>query len=840
MAPFGSNSILTVDLGQQYIDYFAFFKRTILHDPSALTYSFSAGIGQNMVGEWAYYLLSPLNWLLLAATPLTLPVWLLFLTVLKFGLAALSMVLLLNHSGWVKGYWSLPFALSYALSGWFVANTANLLWLDAAAFLPILILAMEHFLHTGKQLALGASLTSTILLNYYMAWMIALFLLCYLFFRLLASGQQNRWQRFFAFVKTASAAILLTAWLWLPTLFQLRQSKSSQASPWSLAFVQNPFGLLWKLVPGTFNFDQMQAGQANWLVAPLVLILAGSYFTNRHFALREKIVAGATLLVFVLASSWQPLLLLFHGFQEPIWYPARFSFLLSFFLILLAARSWQQGWQPSLLATISWSILPALLALAAVFYPKRPDYLTAGRLTLFVVLFLLTAWAARLIQEDSLRLAVLFLLSLVYLLANLSLSLNQLSYLSLQRYQAGASRLLAVKKALPSTEQGFYRLGQGLTRDQNDALLVGFHGENHFSSLNSRQSARFFQQYGQTGTSTNLVTSFDSKPWDALLSNRYYLAATSSLPAAARYMAVAQRPDYQGSPTVASGAGWQLKENQDALPFLYAASDEALNQAASSSYPLTNQVQLLKALNPSVDSPWLTEEKLTVQSSQGLQLFGSSIKNAVIRKKQAEQSAQLRLTFTPNSNDSYYLNLGPAFKSAGVTIKVNGQAVSLPDSRDNAVALNLAANQKGQNQTISFDFPKGTSSYYLDNVSLLSLNQAAFSKAVQHLQQSGAQYRFLSNTRIQAQVRTSKDQPLIMTGIPADPGWQVRLDGHRVKAQTVAHTFLAIKTQPGRHQLSLTYRPPFLRTGWLITGFTMLWLLGRTYQGNRSARLRRR
>lgn len=41
MAPFGSSTVLTVDLGQQYVDFFAYLRSSLLHHPSSLLYSFS-------------------------------------------------------------------------------------------------------------------------------------------------------------------------------------------------------------------------------------------------------------------------------------------------------------------------------------------------------------------------------------------------------------------------------------------------------------------------------------------------------------------------------------------------------------------------------------------------------------------------------------------------------------------------------------------------------------------------------------------------------------------------------------------------------------------------------
>jgi uncharacterized membrane protein YfhO len=96
MAPFGTSSILTVDLGQQYIDQFAAFKHTVLQHPSSFFYSFSNALGGDMLGEWAYYLMSPFNLIFLMVPNAALPSAILLVTVLKFGAAGLSMAYLLQ------------------------------------------------------------------------------------------------------------------------------------------------------------------------------------------------------------------------------------------------------------------------------------------------------------------------------------------------------------------------------------------------------------------------------------------------------------------------------------------------------------------------------------------------------------------------------------------------------------------------------------------------------------------------------------------------------------------------------------------------------------------------
>ena len=127
MAPFGSSSILTVDLGQQYIDFFENFRQTILHNPTNIFYSFAKGLGGETYGDWAYYLFSPTNLLLLPFPNTMLPTAILLITVLKYGLAGWSFSYALRVMRWQNG-WRLPlFGVTYAMMGWFVANDLNLL-----------------------------------------------------------------------------------------------------------------------------------------------------------------------------------------------------------------------------------------------------------------------------------------------------------------------------------------------------------------------------------------------------------------------------------------------------------------------------------------------------------------------------------------------------------------------------------------------------------------------------------------------------------------------------------------------------------------------------------------
>ena len=78
--PFGENCILHVDMYHQYCPFFMEMQDKLANGGSFL-YSWNLGLGSDFIGLYAYYLASPLNWLLLLCPKglviefMTLTIW---------------------------------------------------------------------------------------------------------------------------------------------------------------------------------------------------------------------------------------------------------------------------------------------------------------------------------------------------------------------------------------------------------------------------------------------------------------------------------------------------------------------------------------------------------------------------------------------------------------------------------------------------------------------------------------------------------------------------------------------------------------------------------------------
>lgn len=838
MAPFGTSSILTVDLGQQYIDQFAAFKHTLLSHPSSFFYSFSNALGGDMIGEWAYYLMSPFNLIYLFIPIIQLPAAILFVTLLKFGMAGLSMAYLIKKLKLQKGYYITLFAINYALSGWFIANDLNLLWLDAAILLPFLILQLEYIFYRSNWWRYALVLALTIISNYYIGYMIAIFIIIYFIWRITWPNQlQFRWRTIKQFILGSLTGGALCAWLILPTYYQLQLGKSQYNSDWSLKFDNNPVKLLLKLIPGSFDFNQMQSGQANYYVSAFILITLITFFTTKILCWHVKI-GGAIILIFLfLATTWAPLTLLFHGFQYPVWYPYRFSFIISFFMIYLAALAWQPNWQPSLKTIIVLLIALACFGSYALIVNHNVAYINQQSIAIFMGVFLLTLTQLMLKQHDRLWLSFLMLLTTLSLSANLALSLNQFSYLTNTEYQ-NAIKALKIADHTIKRDHSWYRVAQTFQRTRGDSMMLDYYAGSHFSSALPKITPNFFGNFGQPDGDNYVVYSNGSLLSDALLGMKYMTTPNNNVanqPGDPNTHLIGYRPDTANYLLKSDANPVRVWQNTNALPIAFAAHKDVLKTKMLQNNPLQNQGNIWQGLVDDTSSPVIAEN---FQQSIGKNVnTPASITGATLIKHDKSKPAQLDLKFTPSTNDSYYLTLGAALPIKNFDLLINGKIITQFNSYRHTVIVNLTTHAKNKLQTVTIRF-KQTPVLVLNNVTLYRINTHQFQKNVATLKQHPLQITHRTEREITGNITTTRQQSLIMTTIPNVPGWHITLDDKPIRSQKVADYFLAVTAKPGKHKIKFKYTPPLFLIGLWISLFTSISLLISTITHKKLARKR--
>ncbi|KRO18549.1 YfhO family protein [Lacticaseibacillus saniviri] len=823
--PFGNSSLLTVDLGQQYIDFYSYFRQTILGHPDQFLYSFNKALGGDMLGVFAYYLMSPFNFILLFFPKSMLDTGIVALTLLKYGSAGLTMCYYLKKRG-LTGWWLPALSISYALSGWMLANQLNIMWLDAVIFLPLVCAALDSIDHHPLRYSLLLALT--LIVNYYMGYMICLFLIGYFGFTLVRdwTSVKHGFKRIGQFIWSSLLGGALSAWLLLPTFFQLTQSKGTYTVTkvhWK--FEYQPLKILSKFITGSFNFDQMPSGYPNIFVGSVALILAILYFTNKHFSWQERLFSLLWSGFLTISMMFEPLDLLWHGMQFPVWYPYRFSFVVTFWLIMLAGRQLTRMddgiaiWQLVLLLVVIIGICGYVLVNLDSFGFLTPTQLVITGSAMMLTLIFLSVNS----DQSHITPLILFFLLFAEMTLNVVFTLNQLSYVSHSDYHTYTESLRAAAAKIPSSDQDFYRVGKTVLRTKNDAMQIGYNGTDQFNSMFEPAVPAFYGKIGQPAGDGFVAYTSGTLISDALLDIKYWISPRTDgdpLLQHAFLPTVASRPDLNLYTKRGQTSNLTLHQNPYALGIGFVASQNILKTRLFSDAPLANQEMMLNALTgQKAYSVLFSNVALSAPKTKGVSAAKATT-GTTYTKKPIAKTATVTYTFKATTNDPYYLTLGSSFTDNLVSLTLNGEAVPIYDTFRDTVVLNVTPKQLNQTQKLTFTLNK--SSAWFKDVALYRLDQAAATAEINQLAANPLVVTHHNAHSLSGTVNVRENNQLLMTTIPKAKGWTVTVDGKVVKPRTTVGLFMAVKLAKGQHKVQFTYWPPMLNLGLLISGIAAL------------------
>ena len=536
MAPWGDKTILISDMSSQYVDFFCALKN------GDVFFSWSKALGTAYIGVFSYYVSSPLSLLTLLVPNEAMPVGLLFLIVLKIALAGLSFSLYARRRFPIPGTAAVLGAVCYALMSYNAVYAICVMWLDAVIWLPLILLALERILAGQSAGPFIAALTVCFISTWYISYMVGIFCALYLCARLFVlrlPREKLVWAlgRFFG---GAACALGLTAWLWLPTFLAMFNGKFSGGNgDYPGLLLTAPPDLLLQLRAGRYNSIGYGAGPYIFC-GTAAAVLAAAYFFQRRFPRREKLAHGAVLGLLAASMLFSPLDKAWHLFQRPNWFPFRYSFVVSFFLVYLAVQA-----------------LPVALRRLRERAGRRAEQAAAGLLICLTVL----------------ELSV----NTVSILSGLERQYGSDSYGAYRSGYAANAALAAA--AREDAGGGFFRMGATEDRGLNSPLAFGYAGLTHYSSLYNYDVNTLTRRLG-FAQSWMWCAYYGSTPvTDALLGVRYVIS-----PGELPYEAVAR------------AGGYTLYENPDVLPIAFLSAGEDVPVLSAAATPFERQNELLSDL----------------------------------------------------------------------------------------------------------------------------------------------------------------------------------------------------------------------------------------------------
>lgn len=355
-APFGDSSILIFDLSDQFVEFLCALKH------GDVFFSWNTALGGSYIGTFSYYVSSPFSLLTLLCPDEHMPIAVVFLVALKLGLAGFTFSLLLRRRTGRYDLTTLAFSLCYALMAYNMAYAMSFMWLDGVLWLPVLLMGAEDLVEGHSPKALLFALTVSFISSWYISYMTGLFCALYLLWRCLCERKQP-FKLMLRLAGWAGLGLLLSAWLWLPTVLSMFSGKLADAStPLTVGFNWPVSTLFYKLLlPGAYD-SVTYTGSAFLYCSLLAVILAALWFFLPHISKRAK-CCTALFGGFLLFCLWfAPLDRVWHLFQSPNSFPGRWSFVVSCFILLLGYDALL--WLLDRIKEVQLSkLLPALLVL---------------------------------------------------------------------------------------------------------------------------------------------------------------------------------------------------------------------------------------------------------------------------------------------------------------------------------------------------------------------------------------------------------------------------------------------------------------------------------------------
>ena len=339
-----NHTILYGDLQVQYVSLFSYLQ-DVLQKGSSIGFSFVKGLGGNMISTIAYYLISPINILILFAAKTNIPFMLLIIILIKLGLAGLFMYKYLSYINKKHSYKYLIFSTCYALSAYAVNYFFCIMWLDALYLLPLVCLGIHKIVENKSPLLYIITLFITIFTNYYIGYMGCIFACIYFVYEIIVQNKYKKKKELgryiLKFIIPSFLAGMITMFLLIPMVYDLGTTARSVGSAmWTISKFNFDFdNLINRLLFASHSaIDVESLRTINIYFGIVMLPLLYFYFINKNIDKKEKNFSMFMLFLFLISYCYEFINCAWHGFAFPNGLNYRYTYIFIFYFLIMACK----------------------------------------------------------------------------------------------------------------------------------------------------------------------------------------------------------------------------------------------------------------------------------------------------------------------------------------------------------------------------------------------------------------------------------------------------------------------------------------------------------------------
>ena len=842
--PFGDGSVLVLDLNGQYVDFFEALRNFVYGDASLL-YSFSRAMGGEFMGMYAYYLASPLSYIVALFPQDMILDALLVIFLIKVGLCGATFGFYLHQLSKHKEKFNkisvVTFSMLYALSAYCVVQQHNSMWIDAVIWLPLIAYGIEELIKKGHYKLYTVSLAVALMSNFYIGFMLCIFTAVYFFVYYFMHNENKRNNPygekghlaksflrigFFSILAVAIAAVIL-----LSAYYSLTFGKTTfSTTNWEFTTRFDILDMFVKFLPCSYDTVRPE-GLPFVYCGVITLLLIPVFFCSSRISVREKALTAVLIAFFILSFVISPVDIIWHGFQKPNWLNYRYSFMLCFVLLVTAYKAFENlDRSKSNVLFFGGGILITLVMIAQKFEfatfvlgdsSNDRNHEVGKLLTLECVWFtallvgiylLVMAIIKHKISNKSMSFVLAIIVSVEVFCNGLSNCLDlgsDVVYTGYSTYSNYIGDLRNITNTVKAMDKSFfYRMDEITHRKVNDNMAVDIFGLTSSTSTLNASTINFIANMGYFGTSHESRYYGGNVVSDSLLGIKYALVKQKDLVSPIYGVITANEgnvlnnfyKDQDLYNTFASDEAYIAYQNKFALSLAYTVDGsiygidmgdylnpfDRVNAIITAMLGEDQTVEVFKELQHSVVTDSCTSSVMAPTSGQNykypLTKYAPSSKGATGIVK---YSAILPESDVEDTTYHCYLYIPSEFPRT-FNLSVEGKSFGSVFGSGKERAINIGEFPAGEMITSNLKI-EGEALYVTNNVGVLYyLDEEVFENAINKL--AAHQLQISENSsedHLHGTITTPENGSTVFTSIPYDEGWQIFVDGKRVETRGI-------------------------------------------------------
>lgn len=524
--PFGNNTVLTGDLYTQVSALFYHLWDTIRGGGSLLV-DYTSGAGESFFGIFAYYLVSPINLIVLLFKRNDIYLAISLVVALKIILSSITCLYSLKYIFKKDNLMFVPLSLLYAFSGYTLVCYQITSWMDVVYMFPLIIVGLKKLIDEDKPIMYGIILFLTICFSFYLSYIMIIFIFLLAFIYIKNNVEKKDQKR--AMLSIGIYTILPMLMSLFITYPALRQIFGSARTNISKNIFNNLLGCL---------FDKLNYFNISILLVVFTMLLIVERKNNKKF-LKWYIPA---LLVLVIPYIVEPLNKVFH-FMSYSFFPNRYGFILFYLLVVGGAYFFSANNKniknkldeklKIILGVVSVILLigiyfivfrfvykdleVAVYSISMIYAKKAFIILSLLSIVIFGVCFILNIF-----REEKTYIV------LMYIVIISNICFNAFLYIGLRDYQGMIKNSFGILEKVENKESSnYYKLKTDIKNIDdfvvNEGIVSNYQALDHFTSLVSRNSLEFYKGLGYSSFWTMIFSSGGTLFSDSLVSNKYFL-----------------------------------------------------------------------------------------------------------------------------------------------------------------------------------------------------------------------------------------------------------------------------------------------------------------------------